>query len=114
MSKRMQPQSAARKNAEHYFKRTEQQPDAPGKQMNEGEHKAGTKNTARLREPRLAMRAVEKNVGDNPSGENGAAELALRCKRAPVVRSILRMRTEPPAVAATDALLAPFVPRKTK
>ena len=90
MSKPMQPQSAARKNAEHYFKRTEKLPDAPGKKVQDGERKAGGMNT-KLREPRLNTQAAEKDVVDNLSGENGAAELALRRKRAPAVRSILRM-----------------------
>jgi hypothetical protein len=89
MAKPMQPHSAARKNAEHYFKRAEQQPDAAGRQTHE--RKAGAMNIARLREPRLATRAVEKNLVDSPSAEDGAAELALRRKRAPTVRSILRM-----------------------
>ena len=91
MSKPMQPQSAARKNAEHYFKRVEEQPDAPGKKKQEGERKAGGMNTTRLREPRLNTQAAEKDVVDNLSGENGAAELALRRKGTPAVRSILRM-----------------------
>lgn len=91
MSKPMQPQSAARKNAEHYFKRTEKLPDAPGKKVQDGERKAGGMNTTKLREPRLNTQAAEKDVEGNLSGENGAAELALRRKRAPAVRSILRM-----------------------
>jgi hypothetical protein len=90
MAKPMQPQSAARKNAEHYFKRTEQQPDAAGRQTHE-ERKASAINAARLRGPCLPMLAVEKNAADNPSTENGATELTLRLKRAPGVRSILRM-----------------------
>ena len=93
MPKPMQPQSAARKNAEHYFKRAEPQPDAPGRQMRKWEHTAGALNTAASREPRLAVRAVEKDkAGDSPD-ENRTAELALRRKGASPVRSILRMRS---------------------
>lgn len=92
MAKPMQPQSAARKNAEHYFKRAEEKPAAAARQMRKWERTAGAMNTIGLREPRLAMRAGEKDVADNLSTENGAAELALQRKREPGVRSILRMR----------------------
>jgi hypothetical protein len=91
MYKPMQSHSAARKNAEHYFKQVEQPPDAAGRPTHEGERKAGAMNTLKLRKPRLAMPAVEKNATDNPPTENGAAEPALQRKRAPAVRSILRM-----------------------
>ncbi len=92
MAKPMQPQSAARKNAEHYFKRAEQQPDAHERQMRKWERTAGAITTARLRESPFAMQAREKDVTDNLFAENGAAELALQRKRVPGVRSILRMR----------------------
>jgi hypothetical protein len=93
MPKPMQPQSAARKNAEHYFKRAEPQPDVIGRQMRKWERTAGAMNTAGLREPRLPMQAVETGAADNLPAENDAAELALRRKRASPVRSILRMRS---------------------
>ncbi len=93
MAKPMQPQSAARKNAEHYFKRAEPQPDVPGRQMRKWKRTAGAMNTARLFVPRLAVDAVAKDVADNLPAENGTGELALRRKCAPALRSILRMRS---------------------
>ena len=93
MANPMQSQNAAQKNAEHYFRRTEPQPDTPGKQMRKWERTVGTTNTAGLREPRLPVQAVEKDVADNLPAENDAAELAPQRKRAPAVRSILRMRS---------------------
>jgi hypothetical protein len=93
MAKPMQPQSAARKNAEHYFKRAEPQPDAPGRQMRKWERMAGAMNTAGLREPPLPVQAVETGAADNLPAENNAAELAPQRKRAPAERSILRMRS---------------------
>lgn len=92
MAKPIQSHSAARKNAEHYFKRAEQQPDAAGRQLRKWERTAGAMTTARLREPPLAVQAGEKDAADNLFAENGAAELDLGRKRAPAVRSILRMR----------------------
>lgn len=92
MPKPMQPQSAARKNAEHYFKRAEPQPDVIGRQMRKWERTAGAMNAARLREPPLAVQAG-KDPADSLPAESEATELALRRKRAPAVRSILRMRS---------------------
>ena len=79
MAKPMRTQNAAQKNAEHYFRRAEQQPepDTPRKQR---ERTTNATNTA-----------VEKDVADKLAAEDGAAEPALRRERAPAVRSILRM-----------------------
>jgi hypothetical protein len=90
MAHPMQSQNAAQKNAEHYFRRAEPQPDTPGKQMRKWERGASATNTARLRELRLAKEAAEKEVADRLTGENTAAEPAPR-KRGPAVRSVLRM-----------------------
>lgn len=91
MANPMQSQNAAQKNAEHYFRRTEPQPDTPGKQMRKWERAASATNTARLRELRLAKEAAEKKVADKLTAENAAAERGPRDKRSPAVRSILRM-----------------------
>ena len=90
MTKPMQPQSAAWKNAEHYFKRAEQQPTTSGRKTHE-ERKASARNSARSREPSLSMLAIEKNAGEKQSTECGPTEPALRRKGAPAVRSILRI-----------------------
>ena len=90
MAKPMQPHSAARKNAEHYFKRAEQQPDAPERQMRKWERTAGAMNPAKLREARRALQAGEKHVADNLPAENGAANLTCDAN-ARALRSILRM-----------------------
>jgi hypothetical protein len=71
MANPMQSQNAAQKNAERYFRRTEPQPDTPGKQMRKWERAASATHTARLRELRLAKETTG--------------------KEAPAVRSVLRM-----------------------
>jgi hypothetical protein len=88
MANPMQSQNAAQKNAEHYFRRAEQQPDTLGKQMRKKERAANATNTARLRELRLAKEAAEKEVADNSAA---AAEPAPGRKRAPAFRSVVRM-----------------------
>jgi hypothetical protein len=80
MAKPMRTQNAAQKNAEHYFRRAEQQPDTPGKQMRKRERTTNATNTA-----------VENDVANKLAAEDGAAEPALRRERAPAVRYILRM-----------------------
>jgi hypothetical protein len=91
MAHPIQSQNAAQKNAEHYFRRAEPQPETPGKQMRKWEHAASATNTARLRELRLAKEAAEKEVADKLTAENAVAEPTPRRKRAPAVRSVLRM-----------------------
>lgn len=91
MANPMQSQNAAQKNAEHYFRRAEQRPGTLGKQMRKKERAASATNTARLRELRLAEEAAEKEVADTLAAENTAAEPAPRRKRAPAVRSVVRM-----------------------
>ena len=80
MARPMRTQNAAQRNAEHYFRRAEQQPDTLGKQMRKWER---TTNATNL--------AVENDVADKLAAKDGAAEPALRRERVPTVRSILRM-----------------------
>ena len=89
MPRPMQPQSAARKEAEHYFKRAEQHLAPSKRKTHEAERKAGATNTARSREPHPTTKTV-KDVVDNLAPESGA-ELGPQHKRAPAVRAILRM-----------------------
>jgi len=91
MSNPKRPQNAAQKNAEHYFRRAEQQPNTLEKQMRKKERAANMKNTARLRELRLAKEAADKEAADRLATENPVAAPALRRKRAAVVRSVVRM-----------------------
>ncbi len=79
MARPMRTQNAAQRNAEHYFRRAEQQPDTLGKRRM-WERATNATNPA-----------VENNVADKLAAEDGAAEPALRRERAPAVRSILRM-----------------------
>jgi hypothetical protein len=77
MAKPVRTQNAAQKNAEHYFRRADQQPDTPRKQR---ERTTNATNTA-----------VGKDAADKLAAEDGVADPALRRERAPAVRSILRM-----------------------
>ena len=85
MANPTEPQNAAQKNAQHYFRRAEHQPDALGKQVRKKERAASAANTARLRELRLAKEAADKEVADTSAAENTAAEPAPRRKRTPAV-----------------------------
>jgi hypothetical protein len=76
----MRTQNDAQRNAEHYFRRAEQQPDTLGKQMRKWERTTNATNPA-----------VENDVANKLAAEDDAAEPALRRERAPAVRSILRM-----------------------
>ena len=78
-------QTAAQKNAQHYFRKADERPDALGKQMRKKERTARATNTARLRELRLAKEAAEKKV------ESGAAEPPARGKPARKARTVVRM-----------------------
>ena len=89
MANPMQPQNAAQKNAELYFRKTAQEPDASAKQMRKGK-RAGTVTIAsELRELRLAKAVAE--VADKSAAEDATTEPGLQRKRTPAVRSILRM-----------------------
>lgn len=77
--------NAAQKNAQHYFRKAEAQPDTLAKQLRKKEHVAGAANTARLRELRLAKEAAEKQATDNSAPEK-AGSPATRQRR-----SVLRM-----------------------
>ena len=82
MANPKQPQNAAQKNAERYFRRAEPQPDTSGKQIGKRK-RAGTVTIAcELRELRLA-KAAAKDVADKVTPEHA--------KRAPTPRSILKM-----------------------
>jgi hypothetical protein len=91
MSDPRRPQTAAQKNAEHYFRSAEQQPDTLGKQTRKKERAADVKNTARLRDLRLAKEAADKEAADKLAAENPAATPAPSRKRGVSVRSVVRM-----------------------
>ena len=76
----------AQKNAQHYFRKAELQPDTLAKQMQKKERVAGAANTARLRELRLAKEAAEKQAQ-----EAAGVDPATRRKRARPARSVVRM-----------------------
>jgi hypothetical protein len=88
MANPMHSQNAAQKNAQHYFKKAEQQPDALAKQTRKKERAASAMNTARLRELRLAKEATDKEVADTLAAENPAAVAAPRHKRAPATKMV--------------------------
>ena len=67
-----QPQNAAQKNAQNYFRKEDRRPGAQGKQMQKKERAAGAANTARLRELRLAKEAVDKAAADALAAESPA------------------------------------------
>lgn len=90
MANPMQPRNAAQKNAEHYFKRAEQQLETSGIQTRK-RTRAGTVTIAcELRELRLA-KAIAEDAADKLAAENVGAEPGVERKRTPAVRSILRM-----------------------
>ena len=90
MPKPTQPLNAAQKNAQHYFRKAELQPDTLAKQARKKERVAGAANTARLRELRLAKEAEEKQAKDKLAAESGASPTGER-KRARQTRSVVRM-----------------------
>jgi hypothetical protein len=91
MSNLKDPRNASQKNAEHFFRKAEQQPDTLGKQMRKKERAASAANTARLRDQRLAKEAADKEAADKLAAENPAAKPVVRRKRAAAVRSVVRM-----------------------
>lgn len=91
MANPIQSRNAAQKNAEHYFRSAEEQPDTSGIRMRTRK-RAGTVTIAcELRELRLA-KATAEAVADKLAAENAGAEPGLQRRRAPAARSILRMR----------------------
>jgi len=91
MPKPNQPLNAAQKNAQHYFRKAELQPDTLAKQMRKKERVAGEANTARLRDLRLAKEAEEKQAKDKLAAEQGGPDSTKQPKRARQGRSIVRM-----------------------
>jgi hypothetical protein len=91
MSKPTQPLNAAQKNAQHYFKKADLQPDTLAKQMRKKERVAGAANTARLRELRLAKEAEEKQAQDKLSAEQGGVASTGPRKRPRSAKSVVRM-----------------------
>jgi hypothetical protein len=91
MPKPTQPLNAAQKNAQHYFRKAELQPDTLAKQARKKERVAGAANTARLRELRLAKEAEEKQAKDKLAAEQGGASPPAERKRARQTRSVVRM-----------------------
>ena len=91
MPKSTQPLNAAQKNAQHYFRKAELQPDTLAKQARKKERVAGAANTARLRELRLAKEAEEKQAKDKLAAEQGGASPTGERKRARQTRSVVRM-----------------------
>jgi len=91
MTKPTQSLNAAQKNAQHYFRKAELQPDTLAKQMRKKERVAGAANTARLRELRLAKEAEEKQAKDKLAAEQGGPGSTGQRKRARPARSVVRM-----------------------
>ena len=91
MPKPTQPLNAAQKNAQHYFRKAELQPDTLAKQARKKERVAGAANTARLRELRLAKEAEDKQAKDKLAAEQGGASPPTERKRARQTRSVVRM-----------------------
>jgi hypothetical protein len=90
VSKPTQPLNAAQRNAQHYFRKTELQPDTLAK-MRKKERIAGAANTARLRELRLAKEAEEQQAKDKLAAEQGTTAPAGQRKRPRAVKSVVRM-----------------------
>jgi hypothetical protein len=91
VSKPTQPLNAAQKNAQHYFRKADLQPDALAKQTRKKERMAGAANTARLRELRLAKEAEEQQAKDKLAAEQGTAAPAGQRRRPRAVKSVVRM-----------------------
>jgi len=91
MSKPTQPLNAAQKNAQHYFRKADLQPDTLAKQMRKKERVAGAANTARLRELRLAKEAEEQQAKDKLSAEQGGPGTTGQRRRARSPKSVVRM-----------------------
>ena len=90
MSKPTQPMNAAQKNAQHYFRKAELQPDTLAKQLRKKERVADAANTKRLRELRLAKEAEEQQARDKLAAELGTAAPTAR-KRPRVTKSVVRL-----------------------
>jgi len=88
MTRPTQPQNAAQKNAQNYFRKAELQPETLLKQTRKKERVAAAANTAKLRGLRLAKEAAEKQEKDKMDAENGTAP---RPKPARAVKSVLRL-----------------------
>ena len=80
------PTGSAQKNAQHYFRKTELQPDTSAKKLQKKERVAVAANTARLRELRLAKEAAEKQAN-----EAAGIDPAKPRKTARKVKSMVRM-----------------------
>ena len=90
MSKPTQPLNAAQKNAQHYFRKAELQPDTLAKQLRKKERVADAANTKRLRELRLAKEAEEQQARDKLAAEQGTTAPTAR-KRPRATKSVVRM-----------------------
>ena len=76
---------SAQKNAQHFFRNAELQPDTLAKKQQKKERVASAANTARLRELRLAKEAAEKQA-------NEAAGIDPAKKRKPTrAKAVVRM-----------------------
>jgi len=80
------PRDTAQKNAQHYFRKAELQPDTLAKNLQKKERIAGAANTARLRELRLTREAAEKQAN-----EAAGTDPAKRAKRPRSAKTVVRM-----------------------
>ncbi len=89
MTNPLQPRNAAQKNAEHYFRKAEEQPAASGIRVRRRKRTDTVTIAFELRELRLA-KATAAAVTDGLPAEKAEAEPGSQRKRSPA-RSILRM-----------------------
>jgi hypothetical protein len=75
----------AQKNAQHYFRNAELQPDTVAKKQQKKERVASAANTARLRELRLAKEAAEKQAHEAAGTDPAKKRKPARAK------SVVRM-----------------------